>query len=129
MNTPDDSARKIFEHFEISTGQNTPKQSFIDKKLKNQKAVEVPNEPLVNLAMEVFEILSSDVVDEARLAESVNEYKVYLASLSGVLSEHLNAVKTEEVYFKRHFLDAYESIWWKLSWPLKRIESFLRTKY
>ncbi|MCQ8849378.1 hypothetical protein NQT74_12345 [Alteromonas stellipolaris] len=129
LNTPDDSARKIFEHFEISTGQNTPKQSFIDKKLKNQKAVEVPNEPLVNLAMEVFEILSSDVVDEARLAESVNEYKVYLASLSGVLSEHLNAVKTEEVYFKRHFLDAYESIWWKLSWPLKRIESFLRTKY
>ena len=105
------------------------KNKVLDKKLKNQQAVEIPDEPLVKLAMDVYETLSSDVVDEVRLSESVNEYKAYLASLSGVLSEHLSAVKTEEVYFKRHFLDAYESIWWKLSWPLKKVESFLRTKY
>lgn len=124
LNTPETCAKRIFETFSLGELDSVASQSFIDKKLQNQHSLNVPNDRLVNLAMTVYLELGKSVIDHNAVVKASEEYQAHLHSLSSVLIEHLNAVKKEEVYFKHHFLNAYESIWWKLSWPLKKIESF-----
>lgn len=124
LNTPETCAKRIFETFSLGELDSLASQSFIDKKLQNQHSINVPNDRLVNLAMTVYLELGKSVIDHNAVVKASEEYQAHLHSLSSVLVEHLNAVKKEEVYFKHHFLNAYESIWWKLSWPLKKIESF-----
>ena len=130
LNNPETCAKKIFETFSLGELDSVASQGFIDKKLQNQHSLTVPNGRLADLAMTVYLELGKSVIDHNAVVKASEEYQAYLHSLSSVLVEHLNAVKKEEVYFKRHFLNAYESIWWKISWPLKKIESlFSSGKY
>ena len=126
LNTPECCAKKIFETFSLGELESVASQSFIDKELQNQHSLTVPNDRLVSLAMTVYLELSKPVIDHNSVVAASEEYQAHLHSLSNVLVEHLYAVKKEEVYFKHHFLNAYESFWWKISWPLKKIESLFR---
>lgn len=126
LNAPEIAAQNIFEKFSLGNHNDITNQKFVDKKLQNQRAPDVPNDELVRIAMDVYELLGKSNVDHDSIVAATEKYRSYLKSLSHVLIEHLDSVKKEEVYFKRHFLNAYESFWWKLSWPLKKVESLLR---
>lgn len=102
--------------------------SFVDKKLRNQNIAEVPSSHLVTLATSLYHALVKEVVPHDDVIEINNQYQLFLQSLSEVLKEHLSTVKQDEVYYRQLFLSAYKSYWWKLSWPMKKIEHILRGK-
>lgn len=102
--------------------------SFVDKKMRNQRTEPTLETPLAVMAQSLYEQLSKDKVDEAEVDKIRNDYLSYQSSLSIVLKEHLLAVKKEEVFYRKLFVDAYNSFWWKCSWPIKKVEELIRGK-
>ncbi|MBQ4829542.1 hypothetical protein J8L84_09630 [Alteromonas sp. MMG017] len=99
--------------------------NFIDKNLKNQANINTPKTPLTSIALKLFDAFTEPTVNHAKVVETATEYSKYKKSLSPVLIEHLISLKKEEVHFRHLFMKAYQSYWWKISWPVKMFEQWL----
>ena len=128
LEQPEAMAKAVSEAAELNIDVDALKLGFVDKKMRNQKSMATPEGELAEIAKEVYEILTVKPVQHDALVALKVRYQAYLDSLSPVLVEHLLSLKKDEVYFRRHFLEAYESLWWKVSWPLKKLEQFVKSK-
>lgn len=99
--------------------------NFIDKKLKNQANINAPKTPLTSIALKLFDAFTEPTVNHAKVLETAAEYSKFKNNLSPVLIEHLISLKKEEVHFRHLFMKAYQSYWWKVSWPVKMLEQWL----
>jgi len=77
---------------------------------------------VIQLSKELYSLLGQENIDYGKVDEINNKYLQYTKSLKGVLSEHLELVKRSEVIYKNFYFNAYNSLWWKIAWPLKKIE-------
>ena len=122
LKNPENVAREIDRLMGLNFNFDKTSLNFVDNDLRNQGQIEVEQTELVALATELYAALSNHVVLHSDIVKIADSYNKYLQLLSPVLIEHLQSVKRDEVTFRNDFLNAYESIWWKIAWPLKKIE-------
>ena len=125
LDSPQVVAKELAKAASLKVEFDPDSLNFIDKKLKNQVNIEVPDTPLVHMALKLYETLIEPCVDHAKVIEISKEYSKFKSDLSPVLIEHLISIKKEEVYFRHLFMKAYQSYWWKISWPVKKLEQWL----
>ncbi|MDO6475110.1 hypothetical protein Q4520_06750 [Alteromonas sp. 1_MG-2023] len=128
LERPEEMAKAVSDAAGLNIDVDALKLGFVDKKMRNQKSVNVPEGELSDIAAQVYNALTAPETDHDKLVALSARYQAYLDNLSPVLVEHLLSLKKQEVYFRRHFLEAYESLWWKVSWPLKKLEQFVKSK-
>lgn len=128
LSSPELTALKIAELVNKECDIKTLSLSFVDKKMRNQHSDTIPSTPLASMAQSTYELLCEESIDDVALDKIKKEYLSYQANLSNVLKEHLRSVKEEEVYYRKLFVDAYNSFWWKCSWPIKKVEELFRGK-
>lgn len=121
-------AQKIADCAQLDIDIDAIDLNFVDKSLQNQKQKNLPAGALADIATDLYTALSADVVNHNEVVAVQARYREYLDGMTPVLVEHLRAVKQEEVYFRHLFVEAYRSVWWKLSWPLKKLELAVRRK-
>lgn len=125
LHSPQSVASELTKVASLNIDFDAKKLNFIDKKLKNQTNTDVPESPLVSMAQTLYDALTEPTVNHAVVVKVTEEYAQYRKSLSPVLIEHLICLKKEEIHFRRLFMNAYRSYWWKISWPLKIVEQWL----
>ena len=105
---------------------DSTKTSFIDRKLRHQANNEImkTTDDVSRIALALYNELSEQEPSHTNIVNLLLEYQQYLASLTDVLIEHLAIVKRDEIHFRKLFEKAYRSIWWKLNWPLRRLEYY-----
>tara|TARA_R110001583_G_scaffold185149_1_gene345097 strand:+ start:1424 stop:2362 length:939 start_codon:yes stop_codon:yes gene_type:complete len=101
--------------------------TFIEAKLRNHvnNNDNEKKDELMNLACELYAELSRPVVDNEKIEGIKNQYINYIKQFDELFKEHLQSVKKDEVYYRTLFYKAYSSIWWKISWPLRKLEKTL----
>lgn len=106
---------------------DSTKTSFIDRKLRHQSNHEIikSTDDVTRISLALYDELSEYEPSHKNILSLLLEYQQYLASLSDVLIEHLAVVKKDEIHFRILFEKAYCSMWWKLTWPLRRLENYL----
>jgi hypothetical protein len=107
-----------------SSPENAP--SFIEQKLNRSANHSLGSFPVARLASGVYEELSATDPDYERVDELLNEYLSLQEALSPALLEHISLLAREERHYRRLFWGAYDSVWWRLAYPLKRLEQWVR---
>lgn len=128
LERPEAMAKAVSEAAQLNIDVDALQLGFVDRNMRNQKSAATPEGELAEISMQVYEALTAPQVQHDSLVALKARYQAYLDGLSPVLVEHLLSLKKNEVYFRRHFLEAYESLWWKVSWPLKKLEQFVKSK-
>ncbi|OFC70430.1 sulfotransferase family protein [Alteromonas confluentis] len=128
LEQPKAMARRIAECAALDIDIDSMDLNFVDKSMQNQKQKTMPAGELSDIAVDLYTALSQPEVNDDDVRAVKARYEQYLSRMNPVLVEHLRSVKQEEVYFRHLFVNAYRSVWWKLSWPLKKIEMSLRKK-
>jgi hypothetical protein len=106
---------------------------FIDSGMKRQHRASLSLEDsddsrsriLFEAADSVYRSVAGDP-ESTEAAPLFSKLTEELAPGREVLAEHLLAVKHSEVHYRRLFDAAYNSVWWKLALPLKKLEEALR---
>lgn len=100
--------------------------SFISQKLRNHQSNFDADSKNTNKVFEfskkLYNELNQPTLNQVAIEQIRNDYMDYNNSLNGVLSEHLRGIKSSEVVYRRLFNEAYYSLWWKISWPLRVVE-------
>ncbi len=98
--------------------------SFISTKLKNyQSTFDNSNNnssTVLDLAKNLYHELNQSQLDLVAIEEIRNECHKYRDRDSVV--EYLHKVKKNEVQYRKLFKEVYFSLWWKISWPLRKTE-------
>lgn len=128
LSSPETIAKGIAELVDLTVEIDQEQLGFVDKKLRNQTSQTVPDTYLSKLANELYINLSKENVDHQAIVSLREKYEDYQQGLSAVLKEHSVSIKKEEVFYRHLFLDAYDSFWWKFSWPIKKLEHLLKGK-
>ncbi len=128
LENPDLVAKKIASSIDLEINLDERPLNFVDRRLQNQKKVPLRDDVLSSLAIDLYTAMTSAKINHSHIIDISSRYMQYLDNLNPVLIEHLNNVKGNEVYYRHLFLDAYKSFWWKFSWPIKKIENFIRIK-
>ncbi|WP_221074908.1 sulfotransferase family protein [Agarivorans aestuarii] len=124
LNSPESVREKISDRFHLSL-ESASNSSFIEKKLRKQVASNSSRKGyLEQLAQKLYVAILSD--DKFSVEALECEYNEYLDKFPVVLIEHLEKVQASETHFRCLFEEAYQSISWKLSWPLRVIEKKLK---
>lgn len=124
LNSPESVREKISDRFHLSL-DSASNSSFIEKKLRKQVASNSSRKGyLEQLAQKLYVAILSD--DKFSVEALECEYNEYLDKFPVVLIEHLEKVQASETHFRCLFEEAYQSISWKLSWPLRVIEKKLK---
>jgi hypothetical protein len=103
--------------------------AFISVELRNhssQTSENKSNDPICELALSLYNCVNEFPVNKQEIDNIDVCFKAYLRGLNGVISEHLTVVKREEILYKRLFGEAYNTVWWNLSWPLRFVERKFR---
>ncbi len=126
MSSPGQILYELSENFSI--GLDSKSVSFIEKGLWHNKVTEKPSEQIGQLALDVYQALSQKNIDHDVVVAYAGEYFEQTKNENTLMRSYYLRVIQEEVYYRTHFLNAYESFWWKLSWPLRKLEIALRGK-
>jgi hypothetical protein len=101
--------------------------TFIESKLRNNKSGIQENDELSRLALATYQELCKPDYDETVIDNLLSEYHNYLTGIDLLFKEHCQTIKKEEVRYRKLFLNAYNSTWWKLARPLKKLEEIIRS--
>jgi hypothetical protein len=99
---------------------------FIDRNLRNHKGKSEYTSQLAEISLSLYNLLKDDNPSIEKLTELTETYSKFLTELSPILKEHLLSVKRQEIHFRSEFYEAYYSLWWKLSRPIKKLEELFR---
>jgi len=123
--SPEKVMTGICEKFNIDMPQK--ELTFIEAKLRNHvdNSDTVNKDELMIIACDLYTELCKPHVDREKIAGIKNKYVNYIEQFDELFKEHLQSVKKDEVYYRTLFYKAYGSLWWKLSWPLRKLEKTL----
>ena len=101
--------------------------TFIEAKLRNHvnKSGTVKKDELMMIATDLYTELSKPVVEKEKIESIKNQYVNYIEQFDELFKEHLQSVKKDEVHYRTLFYKGYDSLWWKISWPLRKLEQAL----
>ena len=124
------SQSKVLNNISRSFDLELPEKStkFIESSLKNNNVTEHAGDKLSQIAIGLYKTLIAEDVDKTRVDRYVNEYLEFTSSINHVAQEHCKDIKKYEVHFRRLFENAYFSFWWKVSYPLRKLEMIIRNK-
>lgn len=126
ISNPKQVLRELTEVFSLDIDQDSV--SFIDQELRHNKTDNKPTDQIALLALAVYEALSRPHIEHEEVVESAQAYFEKTQSENSLMRSHCRRLKQQEVYYRTHFLNAYESIWWKLTWPIRKLEIAIRGK-
>jgi hypothetical protein len=128
MDDPKAVATDACEFFDSSLLSGVESASgFISSKLRNHKASfgeDTQSDIVFDLSKQLYDEACRDEIDFSSIAQIHSKYAEYKVQMDSVLIEHLSSVKQSEVFYKKLFYDAYRSLWWKIAWPIKKVEQF-----
>lgn len=98
--------------------------TFIEAKLRNHvdNSGDVKKDELMMVACDLYTELSKPQVEKEKIERIKNRYVNYMEQFDELFKEHLQSVKKDEIYYRTLFYKAYNSLWWKISWPLRKLE-------
>jgi len=126
LSSPTNVQREIATVFDISLP--CLKTGFIEPHLKHNTISRPSQEEaqLYTLAVDLYDALTSKPANDNIIKNIKTEYENILAKYGELLGEHANVIKKEEIHYRTLFLEAYHSFWWKLAFPFRKLERFIR---
>lgn len=130
MSAPEESITSIIKNIDVASLQKVKNASgFISQKLRNHQSdfdagVENNNE-IIALSQRLYQELKQPQLNQQAIDNIRAQFLEYNVALNGVISEHLKHIKKSEVTYRRLFNEAYYSLWWKISWPIRVINKKL----
>ncbi|WP_371375745.1 sulfotransferase family protein [Thalassotalea aquiviva] len=125
VNQPEIILNTLKKEFDLPF-QSQTSQSFIDKRLKtnNTEFSLEEGDFLYCLSQKVYLALLQ--FDAPQLEQLKVDYKQYIEQLNPVLLEHLIQIQESESHYRQLFEQAYNSFYWKLFRPFKKVEEGIR---
>jgi hypothetical protein len=123
--SPENVMTGICKKFDIDVPQK--ESTFIEAKLRNhvENSDTVNKDELMMIACDLYTELSKPLIEREKIEGIKNQYINYIEQFDELFKEHLKSVKKDEVYYRTLFYKAYGSLWWKLSWPMRKLEKTL----
>jgi len=125
ISAPEKVRNTLSKTFDINLPKNDT--SFIEKKLRNNISDENASDTLSKLALGIYQALCQAKVDSKLINSLSVNYMSYITSFDSLFKEHCLTIKKEEIYYRKSFLNAYRSYWWKLVWPMRKLEKIIRS--
>ena len=127
--SPESVMIDICKKFDIDM-PNKKGSTFIEAKLRNHvnNSDAVKKDELMMIAYDLYTELSKPIVEKEKIESIKNQYLNYIEQFDELFKEHLQSVKSKEVHYRTLFYKGYSSLWWKISWPLRKLEQALSKK-
>jgi hypothetical protein len=123
--SPENVMTGICKKFDIDVPQK--ESTFIEAKLRNhvENSDTVNKDELMMIACDLYTELSKPLIEREKIEDIKKQYINYIEQFDELFKEHLKSVKKDEVYYRTLFYKAYDSLWWRLSWPMRKLEKTL----
>jgi hypothetical protein len=121
---PTKVAQQLITQFDLNI-ELPEKQDFIDPNMKNQKQLSDNESELYQLANAIYSELTSEHPSKAAIEQLTKSFNKIKLNSSAVFIEHLQSIKLTETKYRQLFYTAYNSIWWKLATPFRKLEKLI----
>ena len=125
ISAPEKVLNTVSKTFNLNLPKNNT--SFIEKKLRNNISDENASDTLSKLALEIYQALRQPTVDSKLIKSLTVKYTTYITSFDSLFQEHCISIKKKKVRYRGLFLNAHRSYWWKISWPLRKLENLINS--
>ncbi|WP_281241759.1 sulfotransferase family protein [Thalassotalea agarivorans] len=121
---PEQVLADITKAFDLSGSAGA--SDFIEKSLRHNSSLVESDTEIGKIATALYQTLLQDVIDFQQVTNIAAQYSAIIEHENVLMRAHCHRLKQEEIYYRQCFLEAYESVWWKITWPLRALEKRLR---